>query len=799
MHLLYKKPAAKWTEALPLGNGRLGAMVFGGVETELLQLNEDTLYSGGPKDHSTPNASDFLPEIRQLIDEQRYVEADKLCKETMGPYTQSYLPFGDLTIQFHHGGTATEYERRLDLDDAVVTTSYKIGQIQYRRTSFISFPDQTLVLRIEASRPEALSFTARLSSPLKHKTATDNGRHVLIGQCPSHTDPSYYRTDNPFVYGEQAMQFEGRLAVTVEKGKTYTDHDGLHVEAATSATLVFSAATSFNGYNRHPFKEGKAPSPIAEAYLSEALAKSYDELYQRHTDDYRPLFNRVQLHLGDSDLPTDLPTDTRVAEYGAQDPRMVELLFQFGRYLLIASSRPGSQAANLQGIWNKETRPPWCSNYTLNINVEMNYWLAETCNLADCHIPMLDYISNLASNGTVIAKENYGLNGWVAHHNSDIWAQAAPVGAYGQHGDPVWASWFMGAPWLCSHLWEHYAFGGDKVFLRDKAYPVMKEAAIFCLEWLIEDDNGYLVTSPSTSPEHRFIGPDGNRAAVSKATTMDMALIRDLFTNCIAASEVLEVDENFRNELGAARKRLLPYQIGKYGQLQEWSCDFEDENVNHRHVSHLFGVYPGADLMENTSESETDKWQKSAWFQAARTSLERRGDEGTGWSLAWKLNLWARFGDGNRAHRLIGNLLRLVHSDEGSVVGGGVYPNLFDAHPPFQIDGNFGYSAGVAEMLLQSYNDVIRLLPALPDAWHTGEVKGLRARGGYEIGMTWRDGVIETVDVTSQQNGICRIASVYSLSIEDNNAAGRTVIPEAGIVTIAVEAGQRYRITPTVQ
>ncbi|MFX3633872.1 MAG: glycoside hydrolase N-terminal domain-containing protein [Candidatus Pristimantibacillus sp.] len=799
MHLFYKKPAAKWTEALPLGNGRLGAMVFGGVETELLQLNEDTLYSGGPKDHSTPNARNYLPEIRRLIEEQRYTEADALCKQTMGPYTQSYLPLGDLTIQFHHGGTATDYERRLDLDDAVVTTSYRIGQIQYRRTSFISFPDQTLVLRVEASRPEALSFTARLSSPLKHKTATDNGRHVLVGQCPSHTDPSYYRTDNPFVYGEQAMQFEGRLGVSVEDGSTYTDHDGLHVEAATSATLVFSAATSFNGYNRHPFKEGKAPSPIAESYLSEALAQSYDELYQRHISDYQPLFNRVKLHLGDSDLPIDEPTDARVTKYSAQDPRMVELLFQFGRYLLIASSRPGSQAANLQGIWNKETRPPWSSNYTLNINLEMNYWLAESCNLAECHGPMLDYIGNLASNGAIIAKENYGLNGWVAHHNSDIWAQAAAVGAYGEHGDPVWASWFMAAPWLCSHLWEHYAFSGDHDYLRDQAYPVMKEAAIFCLEWLIEDEEGYLVTSPSTSPEHRFIGPDGKRAAVSKATTMDMALIRDLFTNCVAAAKELAVEEEFCDKLNAAWKQLLPYQIGKYGQLQEWSSDFEDENVNHRHVSHLFGVYPGAELMENASESDIDKTQRLAWFHAAKTSLERRGDEGTGWSLAWKLNLWARFGDGNRAHGLISNLLRLVQSDEGSVVGGGVYPNLFDAHPPFQIDGNFGYSAGVAEMLLQSHNDVIRLLPALPDAWHTGEVQGLRARGGYVIGIIWSSGVIESVELTAQWDGICRIASSYALTVDDNNEPVMTLASEAGTVPIPVKAGGKYIIKPIMK
>ncbi|GGI45602.1 alpha/beta hydrolase [Paenibacillus marchantiophytorum] len=790
MKLHYLSCAKAWTEALPIGNGRLGAMVFGDPEAEHLQLNEDTLWSGrGPVDANNPNAKRVLSEVRGLIAEGRYAEADKKSKEMMGPYNQSYMPLGDLHLKFRHGGVVQAYERSLDLTDAIARVVYRIGDITYTREMFASYPDQVIVIRIEASAPGALDFTARLDSPHPYRTSFTADHLYLQGICPEHVDPNYYDTDHPVVYGEpettEAMRFEGRIGVQLEGGAYTIDHDGLHIQSAKAVTLLFSAETSFQGYDKPPAKGSREVAAANEDRLQSAMAKSYEQLRQAHIDDYTALFNRVELRLGASEAAERLPTDRRIAEYGATDAGLVELLFHYGRYLLIASSRAGSQPANLQGIWNKELRPPWSSNWTLNINTEMNYWLAETCHLSECHEPLLGYIQNLSNNGRKTAEVNYGCRGWVAHHNADIWCQSAPVGDYGQ-GDPVWALWPMSAAWLCQHLWEHYAFTQDERYLREQAYPIMREAVLFCLDWLHPDDNGHLVTSPSTSPEHKFVTADGQMAAVSQATTMDMSLIWDLLTSSIEASAILNVDEPLRAEMAAAREKLKPMGIGEIGHLQEWSKDWDDEDVHHRHVSHLFGIYPGRQLTELATPE---------LFLAARTSLERRGDDGTGWSLAWKICLWARFQDGNRTLALISNLLQLVKENETNYHHGGVYANLFDAHPPFQIDGNFGFTAGVAEMLVQSHAGEISLLPALPDAWPTGFVKGLRARGAMSVSLSWAGGALQEAEIEAQFGGSCRIRTKgISLSVESEGTNVPYEVVMEGIIRFDTEAGKLYTL-----
>ncbi|WP_421918921.1 glycoside hydrolase family 95 protein [Marinifilum sp.] len=766
LKLWYNKPAEHFEQALVLGNGKVGASIYGGVKKDKIHLNDITLWAGEPVDpYMSPEAYKAVPEVREALEKEDYKKADKLVRQIQGKFSESFAPLGTMYLNFQHKGDASEYYRELDISNAVSKLTYKVGDIQYNREYLVSNPDKLIMIKLSASEKEALNFDVKFESLLKYATANEEGVLVAHGYAPYHAEPNY-RGDMPNTVRfdkNRGTRFSNLIKVKETDGEVVVTDSTIQVRGAKEAVLLLSIETSFNGFDKDPAKEGKDNKGLALKYLSEGLAKLTDAIEKTHLDDYHSFFNRLELNLG-TETEINLPTDERLQRYatGAQDKNLEILYFQFGRYLLISSSRTLGVPANLQGLWNHYLRPPWSCNYTVNVNVEENYWLAENANLSELHLPMLSWIENVSKTGEVTAKTFLGVQeGWMACHNSDIWAMSNPVGDFGK-GHPVWANWYMGGAWLSTHLWEHYSFTQDKAFLQE-AYPIMKGAAQFCLNWLIEK-NRELITSPSSSPENLYKTDKGYVGATLYGATADLAFIRELFEQCLKATDVLGIDADFKKEMEKAYSDLRPYQIGNKGNLQEWYHDWEDYDPQHRHQTHLFGLYPGHHI-------STTKTPKLA--EASRRTLEIKGDESTGWSKGWRINLWARLKDGNHAYKMYRELLQYVDPSGLKTTygaGGGTYPNLLDAHPPFQIDGNFGGAAGVIEMLVQSNGESIELLPALPDAWKEGSVKGVCARGGFDLDMEWKDGKLTKLTVLSKAGKKCSLLYQDKISVLETEA-----------------------------
>jgi len=755
----YSKPASLWNEALPVANGRLAAMIYGDPASEKIQLNEGTFWSGGPSRNDNPDALNALPLVRQLILEGKYSEAETMINQSMTAkqlHGSKYQPIGYLNLSFPDHNSYTGYYRELDLEKAVFTTTYKVGDVTYRREVFASQPDQVIVVKLSASEPGKLTFSASINGPLqKSMRVLDKNTLELTGLSGSHEG----------VNGQ--VKFDARVKILNSGGSSTAGTSKIDISSADEVLILISIATNFVDYKTLTADETER----CQHYLSAAEIKSYSALLNNHVTAFQQYFNRVSFNLGSASLSA-FPTDSRIRDFSKTgDPELVVMYYQFGRYLLISCSQPGGQPATLQGLWNDQVNPAWDSKYTININTEMNYWPAEKCNMTEMHEPLVKMVKELSETGRQTAADMYGADGWVAHHNTDLWRINGVVdGAY-------WGMWPMGGAWLTQHLWEKYLYSGDLAYL-DSVYPVMRSACEFYQDFLIEEPkNKWLVISPSISPEN---APAGHSASVCAGTTMDNQILFDLFTKTIKAASLLKMDSALMVDFKAILDHLPPMQIGRFGQLQEWMEDWDNPSDNHRHVSHLYGLFPGNQISPYTSPE---------LFDAARTTLIHRGDVSTGWSMGWKVNFWARLLDGNHARKLISDQLTLVDP----VIArnnGGTYPNLFDAHPPFQIDGNFGCTSGITEMLLQSHDGAIHILPAIPDDWKkTGEIKGLRAYGGFDVSFSWTDGKVQEIVIRSNLGGNCRLRVPNEVALEN----GSLLQPAAG------ENPNPFFATPTIK